>query len=116
VNELKQLDLPSSDLQIVKKILTERIPGRPVYVFGSRANGRARRRSDLDLAVGGVEPLTLRQRALLSDDFEESNLPIEVDVVDLAITSTEFRERIQRDWIMLTSGSEPSPDAQEVAA
>jgi predicted nucleotidyltransferase len=94
-----QPDLAESDLRIVVEILSQRIPGRPVYVFGSRATGKARRRSDLDLAVGGDEPLTLRQRALLNDDFDESDLPIRVDVVDLNAISPEFRSRIERDFI-----------------
>jgi len=100
-----QPDLTESDLRIVTEILSQRIPERPVYVFGSRATGKARRRSDLDLAVGGATPLTLRQRALLNDDFGESDLPIRVDVVDLNAISPEFRNRIERDFIPIQSSN-----------
>jgi predicted nucleotidyltransferase len=96
------LDLSPSDLSIVRGVLDQLVPDRPVYVFGSRANGRAGRRSDLDLAIGGEQPLTLRLRADLADAFDESDLPIEVDVVDLATVSETFRKRIMAEWIELS--------------
>ncbi len=89
------------DASIVRSILQQRIADRPVWVFGSRANGRARRRSDLDLAVGGETPLSLRLRSELADDFDQSDLPYRVDVVDLAEITPEFRERIERDFIQM---------------
>jgi predicted nucleotidyltransferase len=101
VNDSTKLDLAGEDLRIVAQILLARVPDRPAYVFGSRATGHARRRSDLDLAIGGTAPLTLRQRALLTDDFDESDLPIKVDVVDLNAISPEFRQRIERDFILI---------------
>jgi predicted nucleotidyltransferase len=100
-----QVDLTEGDLQIVTEILASRVPERPVFAFGSRATGRARRRSDLDLAVGGAVPLTLRQRAMLNDDFDESDLPIKVDVVDLNAISPEFQRRIERDFVAIQAGS-----------
>ena len=96
------LDLSPSDLSIVRGILDRLVPDRPIYVFGSRANGRAGRRSDLDLAIGGEQPLTMGIRADLAEAFDESDLPIEVDVVDLASVSETFRKRIMAEWIELS--------------
>lgn len=96
------LNLPNSDLAIVCGILNELVPDRPVFVFGSRANGRAARRSDLDLAIGGDQPLSLRLRSELADAFDESDLPIEVDVVDLTSVTDTFRKRIVSEWIELS--------------
>ena len=107
-----QLGLSEQDLHCVLQILSTHVPGRPVYAFGSRATGHARRRSDLDLAVGGASPLSLRQRALLSEDFTESDLPIEVDVVDLNAITPEFHRRIERDFVVVRD----SPDVSEVMA
>lgn len=112
MNHTKQLNLTPEDLQIVLRILDSRVPDRPVYVFGSRATGRARRRSDLDLAVGGNSPVTLRQRALLTDDFDESDLPINVDVVDLNAITPEFLQRIERDFILIQAASERTPNLE----
>ncbi|HUD21459.1 MAG TPA: amidophosphoribosyltransferase [Acidobacteriaceae bacterium] len=91
------------ELAIVLSILRARIPDRAVWVFGSRANGNARRRSDLDLAVDGDEPLPLRLRSELAEDFDQSDLPYRVDVVDLASITPEFRKHIEGDFIPLTA-------------
>ncbi len=63
-------------------ILAERAPGATVVAFGSRVTGGARPWSDLDLAVFGDAPLTLRALGRLRDAFEESTLPFRVDVCD----------------------------------
>ena len=47
-----RLGLTDEELGIVRRLLSTYVPDRPVWAFGSRAFGRARRRSDLDLAIG----------------------------------------------------------------
>jgi predicted nucleotidyltransferase len=96
-----QLGLSEQDFQIVRQILDSHVPDRPVFVFGSRATGKARRRSDIDLAIGGSEPLTLQQRGLINLDFQESDLPVFVDVLDLNAIEPDFRSRIARDFIQI---------------
>lgn len=109
------LDISGPDLAIVQRILKQHVPDRPVFVFGSRANGRTQRRSDLDLAIGGNEPLTLRLQGDLAEAFDESDLPIEVDVVDLATVSETFRKRIMSEWIELTPAVAPSSTTEMTA-
>lgn len=87
-------ELSPQQLEIVRTILKRHLSGREVLVCGSRATGTAKEFSDLDLVVMGDEPLTLRQRALLEQDFDESVLPFKVDVVDWASTQESFREII----------------------
>lgn len=53
-----------------------------VVVFGSRAMGTARPSSDIDLAIVGR--LDERQLARLWTQFDESYLPVRVDLVDYA--------------------------------
>ena len=72
----------------------EYIPTYEVRAFGSRVKWTAKDYSDLDLAVVGNEPLSLRQRGQLADAFEESNLPIRVDVLDWQSISERFRQVI----------------------
>ena len=93
------LDLSPEDFAIVNDILRSYVPNRPVYVFGSRTTGRARRRSDLDLAVGGNDPLPLETYASMKDAFSVSDLPIFVDIVDLTHATGIFRKRIEAEWI-----------------
>ncbi len=108
MNDCGRLGLTQQDLQIIRNILQAQVPGRPVYVFGSRATGKAKRLSDIDLAIGGSEPLDLLQRALLNEQFSESDLPMFVDVLDLNAITPEFYRRISRDFVVLQQ--------QEVAA
>ena len=100
------LDLSPEDFQIVLRILDDHVPGRPVFVFGSRVTGRARRRSDLDLAVGGDTPLGFGLMANLREAFDESDLPIEVDVVDLHDATGIFRARIEGEWVPIERAAE----------
>jgi predicted nucleotidyltransferase len=98
------LHLAERDLELVREILREHIPGRAVWAFGSRATGgrMLKRFSDLDLAVDGE--LTWKQRAALREAFEESLLPIKVDVVELGLVEAEFRERIVGDFVVVQAG------------
>ena len=51
-------------------------------MFGSRATGRARRYSDLDLAIDAGRRLTLDEIAGLAEAFSDSDLPYKVDLAD----------------------------------
>jgi len=95
------LDLTPDQLAEVRQILQLQIPERTVRVFGSRVNGTAKPFSDLDLVVMGDVPLDFRQLAALKDAFAESNLPFRVDVVDWATTSAEFRQIVERSWVLV---------------
>ena len=88
------IDLNPKHLKTIQSILAEYIPAYEVRAFGSRVKWTAKDYSDLDLAVVGNEPLSLRQRGQLVDAFEESNLPIRVDVLDWQSISERFRQVI----------------------
>jgi uncharacterized protein len=85
------IDLPPAQIATVKSVLNAIVPGVAVYAFGSRVNGRAKRHSDLDLALQAEGPLNWQQLAQLREAFEESDLPIRVDVVDWAACSPQFK-------------------------
>jgi predicted nucleotidyltransferase len=97
----KTLHLPEHELEQVRTILQQFIPGRKVWAFGSRATGSRmlKRFSDLDLAVEGK--LTWPERAELAEAFDESALPIKVDVVELGLVDAELRERIEKDFVVV---------------
>ncbi|NYF80121.1 nucleotidyltransferase family protein [Granulicella arctica] len=97
------LYLAPSEWEIVGKILRKHVLGRRVWAFGSRATGmRLKRYSDLDLAVEGS--LTLKEESGLADDFDESALPMKVDVVGLEQVEVGFRERIVGDFVVVQAG------------
>jgi amidophosphoribosyltransferase len=96
-----RVEIAPEEAQIVLDILSRHTPGREVFIFGSRAKDRARRRSDLDLAIAGKTPLGLSLQADLNSDFDQSDLPYRVDIVDLTAVQPEFLARIERDFVPL---------------
>ena len=62
-----------------------------VFIFGSRARGKARKFSDYDIGVIGRKPLDLKKIALIKGELEESDLPYRVDVVDFSTVSKNFK-------------------------
>ena len=95
------IDLSPQHLQTVKSILISLVPKAQVFVFGSRANGTAKKTSDLDLAIDNDTPLGLSLLGELKHAFSESNLPIRVDVVDLHAISKEFKALIENEPTIL---------------
>jgi predicted nucleotidyltransferase len=75
-------------------------------VFGSRATGRARRYSDLDLAIDASRRLTLAEIARLNEAFSDSDLPYRVDLVDWHDIDDRWRQIIAAERAGLT---EPAP-------
>jgi len=97
-----RLDLSPEHQRIVLQVLTEHLPlGCKVWVFGSRASGRARRYSDLDLATDAGRRLTLDEAAILREAFEECDLPYPVDVVDWRAIDDRFRKIIDEQRVPL---------------
>jgi type I restriction enzyme S subunit len=87
--------LPADHRRLVLTILRAHLPdGAEAWVFGSRATGRARQYSDLDLAIDAGRPLTLDELARLSEAFRDSDLPYRVDLVDWQSVDDDFRRLI----------------------
>jgi type I restriction enzyme S subunit len=95
------LDIRPAEWQIVRALLERHLPGSEVWAFGSRATGRAKPYSDLDLAILGSQPLPLSTLAELTDDFSESDLRFKVDIVDWATTSPRFRKIIEAERVVV---------------
>lgn len=88
------IDLAPRELARVRAILREHVPDCEVWAFGSRVAARRKPFADLDLAVIAPAALSARRLALLAYAFEESDLPIKVDVVDWQSASPAVRQRI----------------------
>ena len=97
------VDLNPNHLGKVKAILAEHVPECEVRAFGSRATWTAKDYSDLDLAVVGEGPLDWRTLDRLKEAFEESDLPMRVDVLDWHGISDSFREVIEPEHVVLVT-------------
>jgi uncharacterized protein len=96
------VDLPAEHRRILLEILRVNLPRTAkAWVFGSRAAGRARPYSDLDLAIDAGRPLTLDQLARLAEAFSESELPYRVDVTDWRSLDDRFRRIIAAERVAL---------------
>ena len=95
------IDLDPGQLLEVKRILNRWVPGIPVWVFGSRITGKAKRFSDLDLALAAGAPVPQETLWELRDSFSESDLPFRVDVVDLASVSRDFQAAVEKRHLLL---------------
>src|SRR5208337_4713417 len=90
------IDLRPDLLAVVLTILKQQIPNDEVRAFGSRVSWTAKEHSDLDLVIRGQRRLTLKKLAAIKEAFEESELPIRVDVLDWQAISESFRKVIEK--------------------
>jgi len=96
--------LPAPDdnlLARVREVASRVLHGHSVrlFLFGSHATGRTHRLSDVDLAVEATEPLPAGLLARLREAFEESDIPLRVDVVNLDETDETLRARIRAEGV-----------------
>ncbi len=70
-----------------------RLRGHKVVLFGSRAQGNAKPRSDFDLGVLGDTPLPLPDFFAIEDMLDELPTLYRFDWVDLARVSERFRSK-----------------------
>ncbi|MFZ4761578.1 MAG: nucleotidyltransferase family protein [Alphaproteobacteria bacterium] len=97
------LDLSTENLTLVQAILQAHIPTSEVWVFGSRAMGNAKPFSDLDIAILADAPLASHVLIDLKEAFEQSDLPIKVDVVEFYQLNAVFQERIKKHHYSIQS-------------
>jgi len=98
-----QIDLKPEHRAIVQTILRDHLPEHAqVWVFGSRATGKAHRGSDLDLAIDAGQKLPPDIESALHFAFEDSDLPWTVDIVDMHSIQGIFRQNVERDRLSLS--------------
>ena len=78
------------------------IADRPIKIFlyGSRAKGTARPTSDVDVALMSHEKLSAVFMSNLRELIEESAIPYQVDLVDLAEVDEAFKQKILKEGLL----------------
>ncbi|GAB6066968.1 hypothetical protein JCM13664_02860 [Methylothermus subterraneus] len=74
-----------------------RLRGYRILLFGSRATGRARERSDFDLGVIGDRPLPLTDFYAIEEDIEQLPTLYRIDWVDLNRASPILKEEALKE-------------------
>ena len=90
-----------ADLDEVKRIVLQGLGAlrARVWLFGSRAQGKAGRASDIDVAVLPLDPLPEGLLSEIQEALEESLVLYPVDLVDLSRADPGLRARVERDGI-----------------
>ena len=97
--------LPPEQLRLVLDLTRTYLPGVEVWAYGSRVRGNPRRYSDLDL-VAFTEPGQSSQADDLREAFEESDLPIRVDLLLWNEIPDSFHRQIEQQYAMLQRAGE----------
>lgn len=105
------LDLAPRDLEVVRRILGRRLSGAEIRVFGSRTTTRAKRYSDLDLVIMGSHGLSDQTLAELTLDFEDSDLPFRVDILQWKDAPANLRRSIRESAVPIFNPGAPCPPA-----
>src|SRR5438045_3229546 len=118
-NRSGKVDLPPEHRRLVVAVVRAELPNSVrTWVFGSRATGRARPYSDLDLAIDAGRRLTLDESARLAEAFSDSDLPYCVDIVDWQAIDDRFRRLIAAERVPLAEPSQsdasPGTNAQRL--
>jgi predicted nucleotidyltransferase len=98
---LKKFGLSIRDIHTIENIFQKYPLVRQVRIFGSRSKATQNPGSDIDLAIMGND-LSFDDLLHLKSDFEESDLPYEVDLVYYPeLKHEELREHIDRVGMIL---------------
>jgi len=93
------LKVENKHLKIVKAILSK-YP-YDFYAYGSRVKGNSKRTSDLDICY--QEKISNLELTQLWEDFTESDLPFEVEVVSWENMRSIFKKIIQKDLVLISA-------------
>ena len=105
-----ELQLSPEHLSMVREVLAHWLPDAQVLAFGSRVNGAARKFSDLDLAIVSSTPLDWRLLGKVRDAFEDTDLPICVDLVDWSQADAGFKAMVERQGMVVLRHNGQSDD------
>lgn len=97
------LHLEDKYIRLIKETFADKLSNHNylIYIFGSRARGDNSKYSDVDIAFKGNKKLTLRELSQLQLNFEFSDLPYKVDIIDLNSCSSDFIQIIQNDLVKI---------------
>lgn len=95
------LDLQPEYRAMVASLLAQHFPDCEVRAYGSRVKGDAAKYSDLDISIVGEGKLDRAKLMELRYAFDESDLPIRVDLHDWHSTSADFQKVIEENYVVI---------------
>ncbi len=95
--------LSAKNLEFIKQTILDVLreaKSIKIFVFGSRATGLYKQYSDLDLWLEGQPPVRPEHLAELNSIFEDSELPISIDLVTPEVCLAEYKPQIERQKVL----------------
>lgn len=92
----REAEIKTMIIQVMRRN-AERLSGHQVFLFGSRAAGNARPRSDFDIGVLGAAPLALGDFYAIEDQLDDLPTLYKIDWVDFNRASPQFTQRATRN-------------------
>ncbi len=103
---MKLFGLKSSEMQEMKKLFQDYfgdIDDVKIYLFGSRATGKHKEFSDIDIAVNSKSKDLSKRIALFNEGWEKSKLPYKVDIAFWKDIYKPYLPKIRKEKITLWS-------------
>lgn len=75
--------------------------GCRVFIFGSRAFDHHHPYSDIDIGIKGDRPIEREAIMKIQESFDESSLPMRIDIVDFSRVSPDFSRIAGRSIVTL---------------
>lgn len=86
--------------ECISIILKKHFPQARIVLFGSRATGKNRPGSDIDISIDEGKAIDFSRIAQARDELEESSIPYKIDLVDYATMTPEFREEVGKKGVV----------------
>lgn len=86
--------------KIIMPIILKYLPNVKIILYGSRARADAHEGSDIDIALDAGKKIEDAQMTTIIGELEESNLPINFDIVDFYTISERMQQEILKDGII----------------
>ena len=94
------IDLDEKYITFIKETIIKYLPDCSIYLFDSRTKGCEKKYSDIDIALN-CNNLNENIMLKIKNEFENSTLPYEVDIVDLNNISEVFKGHIINDLVKI---------------
>ncbi len=90
------MQIDDKDKTWIIRTIRGALPRAKIIFFGSRVKGKAKKYSDLDVAVRHSDKIPLAVLSDLKEKFAASDLPYKIDLVDYLRVSEEFQNLVDR--------------------
>ncbi len=98
----ERMNIKKSHQEKLLSIIQTYLPQCKVWLFGSRATGKQRVGSDIDLALDNGAKIPWETITKILVDIDETTIPMKVDIVDLHAVDEDFKERVLKEGILWT--------------